>query len=84
MKSAIALPAFVAVVAAQAETFSFGSSATRVPSSTIEQIVPSVTETASGPIDTGKACAEISRQAERSRFKYPSVEAEVSSKYTGF
>lgn len=81
MRSLIALPALVAVAAAQAETFDFGRTVTetRLPATSADNVEPSATETGSGPINTGRACAQIASLVGRSSLEYPSVEAEVRS-----
>ena len=55
------------------DLFSF----TSVPTRTAE-IQPSVTETATGPISTSSACAQISDIVMNSELEYSSVQAEVS------
>jgi hypothetical protein len=74
MRSIIALPALIA--AATAQSFSF---ATTSATTTDDDVQPTATETlSSGPVETAKACGQISDLVRRSSLDYPSVEAEVS------
>ncbi|KAF1998183.1 hypothetical protein P154DRAFT_263693 [Amniculicola lignicola CBS 123094] len=78
MRCFIALPALVAVVAAQAESFNFAATTTGNPAtSAVDRIEPSATES-TGPVDTARACAQISQAIDRSRLDFPSVEAELA------
>lgn len=77
MKSFRVLSALVAV-AATAQAQSFLATSTRRFSS-IGDVEPTVTETASGPIQTGQACAQVGELISDSRLEYPSVDAEVGT-----
>ncbi|ORY19297.1 hypothetical protein BCR34DRAFT_472245 [Clohesyomyces aquaticus] len=77
MRSLIALQALVALVSAQAESFSFGATRSLRPVTTGE-IQPSVTQTISGPVSTAKACSQIAGFVGNSRLEFPSVEAELA------
>lgn len=69
--------AFFAIAASvQAQSQSFAITSTRRFSS-IGDVQPTATETASGPIQTGQACAEVADLVTSSRSRFPSVNAEV-------
>jgi hypothetical protein len=81
MRSSHILSTLLAVVAtAQAQSASFLVTSIRRTSS-IEDIdvQPTATETASGPIQTGQACAQAAEIISESRAQYPSIEAEVGA-----
>lgn len=73
------LSTVIAVAAtAQAQSSSFAFTTSRRFSSIDDfDIQPTATETASGPIQTGQACAQVAEAISGSRLTYPSVEAEV-------
>jgi hypothetical protein len=76
MRCLLALPALIAVAIAQSQKSSLAT-ATKNPATSIENVEPTATETISGPIQTGRACAEVSRLIQQSRLVTPSVEAEA-------
>lgn len=76
MRFLIAFPALIAVAAAQAESFTF---ATTRATTTEDDVQPTATESlSSGPVETAKACGQISDLVRQSNLDFPSVEAEVS------
>ncbi|KAF2685082.1 hypothetical protein K458DRAFT_387974 [Lentithecium fluviatile CBS 122367] len=75
MRSIIALPALIAVAAAQAESFTF---ATTKATTTEDNVQPTATETVSGPIETSKACGQVAQLVRRSRQDFPSIEADLA------
>lgn len=75
MRPSQVLSVFV-VVAATTQAQSFVVTPTRRFSS-VGDIEPTATETVSGPIQTGQACAEIGELISNSRLRFPSVGAEV-------
>jgi hypothetical protein len=85
MKLFLALPPLLAAAAAQSVTQSAAASLSLelIPSQTparssIEDVEPSATETFSGPIQTDRACAQISSFVEDSTAIVPSVPAELA------
>ncbi|KAF2179813.1 hypothetical protein K469DRAFT_693702 [Zopfia rhizophila CBS 207.26] len=77
----MALHALLSLAAAQSLTeFLQGPSATRSIRlvSTDDNIQPSVTQTISGPVNTARACGQISELVDDSRLEFPSVEAELA------
>lgn len=72
------LLAFAATTQAQSQSFAF-TSTRRVSSIEDINVQPTATDTVSGPIETGQACALIGEAVSGSRLQIPSVEAEVSS-----
>ncbi|PVH95176.1 hypothetical protein DM02DRAFT_633086 [Periconia macrospinosa] len=72
MRSLLALPAAIAAVTAQI------SSPSRPSSSLSDESQPTATQSASGPIDTAKACGTISRLITGSRSTSASVTAELA------
>ena len=73
------ISAVLAVAAGvQAQSQSFVLTSTRRVSS-IGDVQPTATETASGPIQTGQACAEVADLVSGSRSRFPSVNAEVGA-----
>ncbi|KAF2125285.1 peptidase S41 family protein [Dothidotthia symphoricarpi CBS 119687] len=73
MRSSAVLSVFVAFATAQ-----IGSSSTRVVPTSIGNVVPSATQTVSGPISTGSACAQIADAVANARSRYPSVQASLA------
>jgi hypothetical protein len=67
-----------AAIAATAQAQSFSVPVSRGFSS-VGDVQPTVTETVSGPIQTGQACSQVAELILDSRLQYPSVEAEVSA-----
>ena len=77
MRSCHLFSAVLAIAASvQAQSQSFAITSTRRFSS-IGDVQPTATETASGPIQTGQACAEVADLVTSSRSRFPSVNAEV-------
>lgn len=72
--------AVIAVAAtAQAQSVSFEFTTTRRVSSIGDvNVQPTATETVSGPIQTGRACAQVGEAISDSRLNFPSVEAELA------
>lgn len=73
MRTFTALSALLAVTSAQ----SLNTQPTQAPTS-IGDVEPSATETVSGPIQTGSACANIAEFASDTDLEYPAVEAELA------
>ncbi|KAH6638944.1 peptidase S41 family protein [Boeremia exigua] len=80
MRSSQVLWAFLAAAAtAQTQSASFIVSTTRRFSSIGDvDVQPTATATVSGPIQTGRACAQIADAISNSRLQFPSVEAELA------
>ncbi|XPT03714.1 hypothetical protein M3J09_012800 [Ascochyta lentis] len=64
-------------VASTVQAQSFVVSSTRRFSS-VGDVEPTATETVSGPIQTGQACAQVAELISDSRLEFPSVEAELA------
>ncbi|KAF2626622.1 peptidase S41 family protein-like protein [Macroventuria anomochaeta] len=78
MRLSQVLSTLIAVAAtAQAQSQPFLITTTRRFSS-VGDVEPTATETVSGPIQTGQACAQIGRYISGSRLRFPSVEAELA------
>jgi hypothetical protein len=84
MRSSHILSTLLAVAAtAQAQSESFLVTSVRRTSSIEDvDIQPTATATASGPIQTGKACVQAAEIIYSSRVRYPSIEAEVGATQT--
>lgn len=71
------LPALVAAVAAQ-DGSSLNLVPTRAPTSIVDVEPSAVASVPSGPIQTDRACAQISRNVQGTRLTFPSVPAELA------
>ena len=82
MRTPQVLSALLAAAAtAQAQSQSFMVTTTRRFSSIGDiDVQPTATETVSGPIQTGEACAQVGEFISGSGLRYPSVEAEVGAR----
>jgi hypothetical protein len=73
----------VLAIAASVQAQSQSLAITSTPRfSSIGDVQPTATETASGPIQTGQACAEVADLVTSSRSRFPSVNAEVGEHST--